>query len=91
MVDGPIDQNHTWRTVLIAFVIWSAHFIAVYGAGLIFPGEKVVLWIALAACLVALGALVWLWRRHMRTALGALAIVLSGLFVVYDTLPALLS
>jgi hypothetical protein len=92
MVEGPIDQNRTWLTVLLAFVIWSAHFIAVYAAGLIFPGEMVVLWIALAACVAALAALVWLWVRPagVRTPLGMLAIVLSGLFVVYDTLPALL-
>jgi O-antigen ligase len=91
MVEGPIDQNRTWRTVLLAFVIWAAHFVAVYAAGLIFPDQPIVLWIALAACLAALGALALLWLRGIRTTLGTLAIVLSGLFVIYDTLPALLS
>lgn len=91
MVEGPIDQNRTWRTLLLAFTIWAAHFLAVYAAGLIFPGQPIVLWIAFAACLAALGTLAWLWRRGMRNPLGALAIAFSGLFVVYDTLPALLS
>lgn len=91
MVEGPIDQDRTWNTVLLAFVIWSVHFLVAYGAALIFPGERIVLWIALAAFLGALAALVWLWRRRTRTPLGTLAVGLAGLFVVYDTLPALFS
>lgn len=90
MVEGPIDQNRTWNTVLLAFAIWAAHFVAAYGAALIFPGQAIVLWIALAAFVGALVALVWLWLRRTRTPLGTLAVALAGLFVVFDTLPALL-
>lgn len=92
MVEGPIDQNRTWLTLFLAFAIWAAHFAAVYAAGLIFPGDTVVLWIALVAFFAAVGALAWLWWRQgsRRTPLGSLAIGLSGLFVFYDTLPALL-
>lgn len=90
MVEGPIDRNRTWNTVLLAFVIWSAHFLIAYAGALIFPGESIVLWIALAAFVGALAALAWLWRRRTRTVLGTLAIALSGLFVAFDTLPALL-
>jgi sensor c-di-GMP phosphodiesterase-like protein len=91
VVGGPIDQDRTWSTVLLAFAIWAVHFFVAYGAALIFPRETIVLWIALAAFVGALAALAWLWLRRMRTPLGRLAIALAGLFVVYDTLPALLS
>jgi hypothetical protein len=91
MVHGPIDQDRTWSTVLLAFVIWSVHFLVAYGAALVFPGQAVVLWVALAAFVGALAALAWLWRRRTRTPLGSLAIGLAGLFVVFDTLPAMLS
>jgi hypothetical protein len=91
VVEGPIDQDCTWSTVLLAFVIWSVHFLVAYGAALIFPGQAIVLWIALAAFVGALVALAWLWRKRTRTPLGTLAVGLAGLFVVFDTLPALLS
>ncbi|MXP41397.1 hypothetical protein GRI75_07045 [Altererythrobacter soli] len=90
MVEGPIDQDRTWNTVLLAFAIWSAHFLVAYGGALIFPGQAMVLWIALAAFVGALVALMWLWLRRTRTPLGTLAVALAGLFVVFDTLPALL-
>jgi sensor c-di-GMP phosphodiesterase-like protein len=67
------------------------HFLVAYGAALIFPGQTIVLWVALAAFIGALAALAWLWLRKIRTPLGSLAIAIAGLFVVYDTLPALLS
>jgi hypothetical protein len=91
VVEGPIDQDRTWGTVLLAFAIWSAHFLVAYGAALIFPGQPIVLWIALVAFVGALAALALLWRRRTRTPLGTLALGLAGLFVVFDTLPALLS
>ena len=92
MADEPLDRPQSWRTGLLALVVWAAHFVAVYAAGLIFPGQPVVRWLALAAMLAALGALAWLWLRDgsERTALGTISILLAGLFVVYDTLPALL-
>lgn len=90
MVEGPIDQNQTWRTVLLAFAIWAAHFLVVYAASLIFPGQIAALWIALATSIAALAALAWLWwRARALTTLDMLAIGLAALFVVYDTLPAL--
>ncbi|MBS7668120.1 hypothetical protein [Croceicoccus gelatinilyticus] len=86
----PIDRPPIYRIVLIAFLVWSSHFIVSYGAALIFPEQAIARWIAGAAMLLAFAALVVRARRPgwMRDpmALGALGLALAG--IIFGTLPA---
>ena len=85
-----MDRPAIYRTFLIAFLAWSAHFIVSYGAVLIFPGQGMARIIAILAGLVALAVLIVLARRlavpRSPLALGALGIAGAG--IVFGTFPA---
>ncbi|BBC72787.1 conserved hypothetical protein [Altererythrobacter sp. B11] len=87
-------RNETdWTGVALAMAVWAAHFMIVWAAASIFPGEPAARWIAGAFTLIsfaALGAL-WRWRRvaGLHTVPG-LGIALAAAGVAYDALPALI-
>jgi len=87
----PIERQGQYRTLVAAFAIWAAHFAISYGAVLIFPGQPLARWIAIAAMIGAGGAVITWGRRldkpRSPLALGALGLALAG--IVFGTFPAL--
>ena len=87
----PIDRPPVYRTLLIAFATWAAHFSVSYGAVLVFPGQAIAQIVAVVAGLAALAVLVLQARRSSRPrsslALGALG--LAGAAIVFGTFPAI--
>jgi|TARA_Y100000815_G_scaffold30822_1_gene25729 hypothetical protein len=90
-IGEPIDRPSIYRTLLIAFVIWSAHFAVSYAGVLIFPNDGIARIIAIVAGLIAIAALLVQVRRlpapRSPLALGALG--LAGAGVIFGTFPAL--
>lgn len=88
----PIDRPPVYRTMLVAFLVWSAHFAVSYGGVLVFPEGGIARIIAIIACLVALGALLLQLRKLPRPrsplALGALGIAGAG--IIFGTFPAII-
>ena len=56
-IGEPIDRPSIYRTLLIAFVIWSAHFAISYTGVLVFPDDGIARIIAIGAGLIAIAAL----------------------------------
>lgn len=86
----PIEQPAIYRTLLVAFGIWAAHFIISYGAALIFPGEPLARWIAVGALIAAIIALA-VWTLRLKPApphLALAAVALSLAAIVLGTFPA---
>ena len=90
-IGEPIDRPSIYRTLLIAFVIWSAHFAVSYAGVLVFPDDGIARIIAIVAGLIAIAALLVQVRRlpapRSPLALGALG--LAGAGVIFGTFPAL--
>ena len=89
-IGEPIDRPSIYRPLLIAFLIWSAHFAVSYGGVLLFPANGIARIIAIVACLVAIAALLVQVRRlpvpRSPLVLGALG--LAGAGIIFGTLPA---
>ncbi len=87
----PISHPAIYRTIIFAFAVWGAHFIASYAGVLIFPGSLVARLIAIVALIVAAAALAvraWsLTKPRAPLALGALWLALAA--IVFGTFPAL--
>ncbi|MBE1529881.1 FtsH-binding integral membrane protein [Sphingopyxis sp. OAS728] len=91
----------TWWTMLGGLVIWAAHFFALYVIGEFVGtggGARAAVVLFTLAALAGLCLLVWLGRRtgadKLRgwgRSLGASAITLTALAVVWQALPAFLS
>ena len=86
-----IDAKNNWRSLALAFIAWAAHFMMVYAAALILPEHPAVRWIALAAALIVLGALIWWWRKmDERSMIAKLSLSFAAAAIIAQTLPALL-
>lgn len=90
-IGDPIDRPSIYRTLLIAFVIWSAHFTVSYAGVLIFPDDDIARIIAIVAGLIAIAVLLVQVRTlpapRSSLALGALG--LAGAGIVFGTIPAI--
>ena len=88
---GPIDRPSNYRTLLIAFVIWSAHFTVSYAGVLVFPDDENARIIAIVAGLIAIAALLVQVRRlpAPRSSLALDALGLAGAGVIFGTFPAI--
>lgn len=88
----PIDRPASYRTLVIAFLVWSAHFTLSYGALLVFPETTIARVVAIFSGVIALAALLWQGRKLSRPysamALGALGLAAAG--VVFGTFPAII-
>ena len=87
----PIDRPPVYRALLIAFLVWAAHFAISYGAVLIFPGQAVARIVAFAAGLAALAVLVIQARKSAlpRSSLALGALGLAAAAIVFGTFPAI--
>lgn len=86
-------SRHDWRTLSLALVIWSGHFIAVWLVSIIFPGQAIARWIAVALSVLSFAALYLLWSRKRRPAIRSVAglgIALAAVGVAFDTMPAII-
>lgn len=91
--DQPIDRPAVYRVLIGAFAVWALHFIVAYGAALIFPGQAIARWVAIAAMVLAI-ALLLMVARNYRRATGAVGMAAAGIAIaaiMLGTLPAILS
>jgi hypothetical protein len=93
----------TWTILLGGLVVWTVHFLVVYGVASVLPGQPAARWLVLAATLPALvvdGLILWWtigaasrpdpldrWTSH----LGATGAAISLIAVIWQCAPALLS
>ena len=87
------DNRMDWIALLGAFAVWLAHFMLLWTVSSIFPGQRIVLWIALALTIAAFATLAWLWHRRASRgfhSFGGIAIAVAALGVGFDFLPSLL-
>lgn len=90
-----------WTLLLGGLVVWTAHFLALYGVASIFPGTTIANWLVLPLTLIAVAALIYLLRRSMAQMssrdsldswmgrLATLGAAISLLAVVWQAIPAL--
>lgn len=45
-----------WLLITGGLIVWATHFIAIYAAASVFPGQAIARWMVLAATAAALGA-----------------------------------
>ena len=90
-IGEPIDRPSIYRTLLIAFLIWLAHFAVSYAGVLIFPDDGFARIIAMGAGLFAIAALLVYVRRlpSPRSSLALGALGLAGAGVIFGTFPAI--
>lgn len=91
----PFDfhTRHDWRTLAVALAIWSGHFMVAWLISIIFPGQPIARWLALALSVLAFAALYLLWSRRSRPSVQSVAglgIALSTAGVAFDTMPAII-
>ena len=86
-----IDRPAIYRTLLLAFFVWAAHFTVSYGAVLVFPGQPAARIISIMAGIGALALLAWWGLRlpHPRSSLAGGMIGLAAAGVVFGTFPAI--
>lgn len=92
-MDEEFRNRTDWATLVIAMIIFSAHFTVLWATSIVFPGQPPARWLALVFTLAAFGALWWLWRRAARPSIVSvpgLGIALAFVGVAYDALPALI-
>ncbi|WP_370177737.1 hypothetical protein [Alteriqipengyuania sp.] len=85
----PIDRPSIYRTLVLAFAVWALHFMIAYGAVLVFPGQAIARWIAVAAGIVACAGLLFWARRLPRASLAFGAIGLAVAAIILGTFPAI--
>ena len=87
------SNEHDWFTAVAAMVVWTAHFMLLWTASVVFPGQPAARWIAIALTLLAAGALGWLWLRARRPSLfsvAGLGLGIAAAGVAFDLAPALI-
>ena len=87
------SNQHDWFTATAALAVWAGHFMLVWAASVVFPGQTAGRWIALALTLFAAAALAWLWLRASRPPLrsaAGLGLALGSAGVAFDLAPALI-
>ena len=87
------SNGHDWFTVGAAMAVWAGHFMLLWTASVVFPGQAAGRSIALALTLLAGAALAWLWLRASRPPLrsaAGLGLALGSAGVAFDLAPALI-
>lgn len=81
-----------WWTLIAALMVWTAHFGAVWGASIIFPGQAIARWLALVFTIAAGAALAGLWLRAGKpgiTSVGGISLAIAAGATAFDAMPAL--
>ena len=91
----------TWTILLGGLVVWTVHFLVVYGVASVLPGQPAARWLVLAAALPALaidGLILWKTigggsrpdaLDRWVSQLGAIGAAISLIAVIWQCLPAL--
>lgn len=91
---GDLQHRANWGTLAFAFIVWAGHFMSVYGAVLILPGQtRAVRLVVVIATLVAGAMLAARWFAlggEKRSALAILSIAIAALAIAYQTAPGLI-
>ncbi|MES2902772.1 MAG: hypothetical protein V4696_01170 [Pseudomonadota bacterium] len=77
------------RPALVALLAWAVHFFGAYGLMLALPDAPIVVWFTLGlglACLAVLGVLL---RSTPWNTAAVLAVLLSGIAIVWQSISAL--
>lgn len=93
MEQSGFSNRADWFHPLCAMMVWSAHFVLLWGTSIALPGDPVARWIAVAVTAVAAAALGWLWRRGGRpavTTMPGLGIAIAAAGIGYGVLPAII-
>ena len=88
------SNGHGWFTVGAAMAVWAAHFMLLWTASVVFPGQAAGRSIALALTLLAGAALAWLWLRASRPpppSAAGLGLAIAAAGVAFDFAPAVLA
>lgn len=93
MEQGGFSNRADWFHPFSALVVWSAHFVLLWGTSVALPDDPAARWIAVAVTALAAVALGWLWWRADRPALTTmpgLGIAIAAAGVGYGVLPAII-
>ncbi|OGS53970.1 MAG: hypothetical protein A3J40_05160 [Erythrobacter sp. RIFCSPHIGHO2_12_FULL_63_10] len=87
----PIDRPAVYRTLIMAFAVWAAHFIVAYGAVLVLPDQAAARWVAIGGSFFAATALAVAVARYRAKIgpIGHAAAALAVAAIVFGTLPAI--
>jgi hypothetical protein len=89
---GRFANEDDWFTATLALVVWAAHFMLLWAASSVFPGQAAARWSALLLTVAAAGGLIWLWRRAARRSalsVPALGIGLAAAAIAFNAVVAL--
>lgn len=90
---GEFTNKHDWLTISLALCVWAAHFMLMWSASSIFPGQAAARWAALIITILAFVALRQL-RRHRGVSgfrsVEGLGVGIATVAVAYTALPALI-
>ena len=92
-MSGRYSNAHDWFTAIAALAVWAAHFMILWTASVVFPGQAAGRWTAVALTLLAAVAIGWLWLRASRPPLFAvpgLGLAIAAAGIVFDFAPALI-
>lgn len=85
-------NRHDWLAPTLALSIWAAHFMLLWSASSVFPGQPAARWIAAALTVAAIVALRFVRQRRGVTRLHSvegLGIGIATVAVAYTALPAI--
>ena len=80
-------------TAIAAMAVWAAHFMLLWTAASVFPGQPAGRWTAVTLTLLAAVAIGWLWLRASRPPLFAvpgLGLAIAAAGIVFGFAPALI-
>ena len=93
-MSGRYSNAHDWFTAIAALAVWAAHFMILWTASVVFPGQAAGRWIAFALTLIAGAALAWLWLRASRPPLrsaAGLGLAIAAAGIAFGFAPAALA
>jgi len=92
-VASEFTNRHDWFTISLALSIWAAHFMLLWSASSIFPGQAAARWAALALTVLAFGAL-WQVRRLRKISgfrsVEGLGVGIATVAVAFTAMPAMI-
>ena len=87
------SNRHDWFTATAALAVWAAHFMLLWTASVVFPGDAAARWIAVGLTAIAGLTLGWLWMRTRRPSVfsaAGLGLGIAAAGVAFDLAPALI-
>ena len=86
-------NRNDWFTAVGALTVWFAHFMLVWSASVIWPGQLPGNVVAILLTLAAYGALALLWRRVRPVriqSVAGLGLAIATMAITFSCVPALI-